>query len=957
MSQMLSLSKPSRPGLASTNEVASSFPVSSKLISSSPMHSFCHRFPCYRGGGDSVGSSRCSLNPVPHQNTPVTLMDNLPQVAQDERGSDKSQHDPAGSLTCRLSNSTWASELDYFQDPVAARGTLAGAPGTFLPLVSSEMATQLSVGGFDLCGNALAGLTLWSTDGMPNVGLGMTNIQGFLQPNASTHADVDGRELPHNFPFFFLPETTEEQLMQGSHVSPEPPPDVCRPQQREPIISTPGDHTENETRWTSSSAMSLRSSRKRGRDRETIDSFDIAVGPDTRFDHSQPATTAKAADAQHVDRPYPVLPYDPSMGSDCRALDQAGLQHRYLCDQLGTGNMCESQQALVCLNRSQLADIKYETVNLGEYDMCEVSVSWHLPRLPASPDWPADAVPVRRVFGINAGMTLFNLHRIICISMGLSDDAQASAFNHVWVLPSNNTYGGGPLTKTRASGASRIKVTTDRAVEFRHSITVSLNSRSQVVATPESVLLYVLGCVQLHVQLLGVMRNRTKQNSLIWVPRCIANGTYGTAPPPGTDWNSSAEICSHVPSFHVDVHGINTQFIDTRFSKNTSFSRRTKMIRAEGIDEDILRCYSESIQEFWQDPDRVRDLSIRVTRQSMGGTKRRCLEGRKAQPALEHESRDANSQKQEHGNRCEELVPVRDDHKPAPSFQHHLASLSWHESPVSLQTFISIPHLDTPYASDLHGDATGVLRLPTCPSPDVSLPFSFTFGNDTNCCSPSAFVSSPCATDIRKSGSNDAGVSHAVDDTKGPHPSNTEVTAIIQTPNDFACEGIGSTHGVRRSKHIKEKGNKRQEGVSDRSPLKQSAKPAANVNELPLPLSASADSAKSPCASPSKTGSDLTRPSGSGVSVEGSCCSTNSGDYDIADLRLLAGVLDDEATRRLLVSSPEATDSGNFTARPDDQGQGVEWPTTQQLWRSVQFVLTQDGGLPMDPRDAAQTAC
>ncbi|EPR60454.1 hypothetical protein TGDOM2_239670 [Toxoplasma gondii GAB2-2007-GAL-DOM2] len=956
MSQILSLSKPSRPGLASTKEVASSFPVSSKLVSS-PMHSFFHRFPCSRGGDDSPGSTRCSRNLIPHQNKPVTLMDNLPQVAQDERVSDKSQHDPAGPLTCRLSNSTWASELDYFQDPVAARGTLAGAPGAFPPLVSSEMAAQLSVGGFDLCGNPLAGLTLWSTDGMPNVGLGMTNVQGFLQPDASTHADVHGRELPRNFPFFFLPETIEEQLMQGSRVSPEPPPDVCRPKQTELIIRSPGDHTENETRWTSSCAMSLRSSRKRGRDRETFDSFDMAVGPDTRFDHSQSATSAKAADAQHVNRPYPVMAFDPSMGSDCRSLDQTGLQHRYLCDQLGTGSMCESQQALVCLNRSQLADIKYETVNLGEYDMCEVSVSWHLPRLPASPDWPADAVPVRRVFGINAGMTLFNLHRIICISMGLSDDAQASAFNHVWVLPSNNTYGGGPLTKTRASGASRIKVTTDRGVEFRHSITVSLNSRSQVVATPESVLLYVLGCVQLHVQLVGVMRNRTKQNSLIWVPRCIANGTYGTAPPPGTDWNSSAEICSHIPSFHVDVHRINTQFIDTRFSKNTSFSRRTKMIRAEGIDEDILRCYSESIQEFWQDPDRVRDLSIRVTRQSTGGTKRRCLEGRKAQRALEHESRDETSHAQEHGTRCEDLVPVRDDHKPAPvSGQHHLASLSWHESPLSLQTFISIPHLDTPYESDLHGDATGVLRLPTCPSPDVSWPFSFSFGNDTNCFSPSALVSSPRAIDIRQSGSNDADVSHAVDGTKSSHSSNTGVTAIIQTPNHFAYAGVGSTHGVRRSKQIKEKGTQQQEGVSNRSPLNKSAHPVANVNELPLPLPASADSAKLLCASPSKTGSDLTRPSGSGISVEGSCCSTNPGD-DIADIRLLAGFIDDAATRSLLVSSPEAIDSGNFTARPDDQGQGFDWPTSQQLWRSVEFVLTEDGGLTMDPRDAAQTAC
>lgn len=122
--------------------------------------------------------------------------------------------------------------------------------------------------------------------------------------------------------------------------------------------------------------------------------------------------------------------------------------------------------------------------------------------------------------------------------------SQASSFNHVWVLPSNNTYGGGPLTKSRACGASRIKVTTDRAVEYRHSITVSLDQHSRVVPTPDSVLLYVLGCVQLHVQLVGVMRNRTKQNSLIWVRMSYKFGV---------DRHSQFSVSSH-PSSTINIH-------------------------------------------------------------------------------------------------------------------------------------------------------------------------------------------------------------------------------------------------------------------------------------------------------------------------------------------------------------------------------------------------------------------
>ena len=65
---------------------------------------------------------------------------------------------------------------------------------------------------------------------------------------------------------------------------------------------------------------------------------------------------------------------------------------------------------------------RLENAALNDYDMCEISVEWHLPELPETAERQKGLVPVRRVFGINAGMTLFNLHRIICISLGLEEE-------------------------------------------------------------------------------------------------------------------------------------------------------------------------------------------------------------------------------------------------------------------------------------------------------------------------------------------------------------------------------------------------------------------------------------------------------------------------------------------------------------------------------------------------------
>ncbi|KAL8444015.1 hypothetical protein Emed_006428 [Eimeria media] len=286
---------------------------------------------------------------------------------------------------------------------------------------------------------------------------------------------------------------------------------------------------------------------------------------------------------------------DSSLGYSLSPFNSGGLH--------GGSSSSSASAAAVSSSSAAAADARLENAALNDYDMCEVSVEWHLPELPETPERQRGLVPVRRVFGINAGMTLFNLHRIICISLGL-DEERMCALNHVWILPNNTTYGGGPLTKSRSSAgggpggapsSNRLKVTTDRAAEYRHSICCYLDEEERIIPRPESVLIYVLGCVQMQgataatvaagaavVAAAATERRRCFSYVCLTaeyqVPRCVAAGSYGTAP--GLD----------------------------------------------GMDSCVLQCYSESIHEFWRDTSRVRQLAIRVSRQSLHG-KRSIEEG------------------------------------------------------------------------------------------------------------------------------------------------------------------------------------------------------------------------------------------------------------------------------------------------------------------------------------------
>ncbi|KAL8435255.1 hypothetical protein ACSSS7_002601 [Eimeria intestinalis] len=405
------------------------------------------------------------------------------------------------------------------------------------------------------------------------------------------------------------------------------------------------------------------------------------------------------------------------------------------------------------------ADARLENAALNDYDMCEVSVEWHLPELPETPDRQRGLVPVRRVFGINAGMTLFNLHRIICISLGL-DEERMCALNHVWILPNNTTYGGGPLTKSRSSGgagpggaasSNRLKVTTDRAAEYRHSICCYLDEEERIIPRPESVLIYVLGCVQM--QILSVLRNKTKQNALIWVSHpcrysseADAAATAAARPvtmllsmlPLGGPPAASAALQCHTGVFSTaaaSAAAIHT-VADAAAARAAGFAVLAapsvtsplpgskvaatvpRCVAAgsygtapglEGMDSCVLQCYSESIHEFWRDTGRVRQLAIRVSRQSLQG--KRCIE--------EGPSRIKQLLMQQHHQQHQQLRPFHQSsqqHLGLPQHKHQHALQQQQQQRLLLldedQAGIEDPHYHEAAPAAKNSDPQQMLLVP-----------------------------------------------------------------------------------------------------------------------------------------------------------------------------------------------------------------------------------------------------
>eukprot|EP00920_Eleutheroschizon_duboscqi_P015295 GHVT01035376.1.p1 GENE.GHVT01035376.1~~GHVT01035376.1.p1 ORF type:complete len:729 (-),score=192.72 GHVT01035376.1:152-2338(-) len=175
------------------------------------------------------------------------------------------------------------------------------------------------------------------------------------------------------------------------------------------------------------------------------------------------------------------------------------------------------------------------------------------------PPLPPGKLPaIRRRLGISPTITLANLHRLVCISMGICDDSSMTTLNHLWVLPNQTLYGSGPAFKTRAISTRLLTITTDRAVEFRHAVVGTKDpSGNLVTSAPSGCLSYVLGRAAFTVKLVDCLRKpMAAVHMALWVPRCIADGSWGVAPPLH-HWNDKEQLKQFLPSDEIDVLHIN----------------------------------------------------------------------------------------------------------------------------------------------------------------------------------------------------------------------------------------------------------------------------------------------------------------------------------------------------------------------------------------------------------------
>lgn len=376
--------------------------------------------------GPLGGTSTLSL-----QNQALTLMDSLLQDKAEEPGGEgcKATNTGIDPLISRLSTSTWCSEIDYLPEPPV--GALSAPTFALSAAAIPETGNPLSLMDFGLSGNPLAGVTPWEKETSSAAGLAAADLQGLFQSNIGGHPECAPPGLSSNLVIPGLPEPEESLHIPASHSSPTPAPNA---RQLAELQSPPCNPAAAKRRRRTSDAadgslykpLPSRQSRKRCRQTQ--------AGDDPQGNRPAEALGPAVAgcfgthpDNYETQQSFALLPFDHSKTFDT-SVHQGELQQQFLYDQLVSGAAEEHHASTP--DSGQLNDAQYETVNLGEYDMCEISVSWHLPRLPPSPDRPIDAVPIRRMFGVNAGMTLFNLHRIICISMGLTDDVSGPATQH-----------------------------------------------------------------------------------------------------------------------------------------------------------------------------------------------------------------------------------------------------------------------------------------------------------------------------------------------------------------------------------------------------------------------------------------------------------------------------------------------------------------------------------------------
>ncbi|CDU17812.1 conserved Plasmodium protein, unknown function [Plasmodium yoelii] len=98
--------------------------------------------------------------------------------------------------------------------------------------------------------------------------------------------------------------------------------------------------------------------------------------------------------------------------------------------------------------------------NINEYDIIELKISTSF-----------NNKNICRYIGIHSGMTLYNIHRCICICLGIKKE-DTDNYLHVFVLNNGNIYGSGK--KCSVSIIRKIQINTDRHITFKHIVKTPL---------------------------------------------------------------------------------------------------------------------------------------------------------------------------------------------------------------------------------------------------------------------------------------------------------------------------------------------------------------------------------------------------------------------------------------------------------------------------------------------------
>lgn len=125
-----------------------------------------------------------------------------------------------------------------------------------------------------------------------------------------------------------------------------------------------------------------------------------------------------------------------------------------------------------------------------------------------------------RRIGVHAGITLYNLHRVLCFCFGYDQDLAEYPL-HVWSIPnSTSLFANGHIFREEARKFKQLM--TDKTVALNDCLPIDTWQGFQIG--------YSLGDLQFTLVISDLLKGQTAQQDLLWVPR-MCEGSYGHAPP------------------------------------------------------------------------------------------------------------------------------------------------------------------------------------------------------------------------------------------------------------------------------------------------------------------------------------------------------------------------------------------------------------------------------------------